>query len=42
MWQVSVPFQSMEFHESGVMGLGLGAVECVCEGVRVKGGVVTE
>ena len=32
----------MEFHESGVMGLRLRAVEGVSEGVRMESVVVTE
>lgn len=37
-----VPFQCMEFHQSGMMGMGRRSIECVCDGVRVEGDVVME
>ena len=40
--RVFIPFQSVEFYQSGVTGLWLWAVEGVCEGVRMESGVVGE
>lgn len=39
---VSIPFQCMEFHESGMMGMYRRSIECVCDGVRVERDVVME